>query len=345
MIDKSKKIFITGATGFIGTTLVRQLLGQGYSLHTLSRSEPTLPPGFADTPETLWKHPNLTHFRGDVCDIESLRRAMDGCKYVIHLAGYAKNYAKDVTTYTHINIEGMRNVFIIATEQNIEKIVWTSTIVTLGPTRRGEVGDENMPRITDKCLTEYERTKTVAEAEAFQWCKNGLPLTIVNPTRVYGPGHLSEGNSLALLIDDYMHGRLPFLLNAGINVGNYVLVDDLARGIFLALDKGHTGRRYILGGQNATLKQFFQMIDKVTGKKHWKIPVFRPGAMVFATAQLLFAKCMGSYPRITPGWMRTFLTDWAYTCDRAKQELDYEPTPLEEGLARTCRWIDEIRAK
>ena len=344
-MDKTKKILITGATGFIGTTLVRQLLADGWSLHTMSRSVPTLPPGYDGESGSLWDNPKVTHFRGDVSDPDAIGKAMDGCDYVIHLAGYARNYAKEMSVYTKINIEGMRNVFNAALDRRVERIVWTSTIVTLGPTPKKVTGNETMARITDKCFTEYERTKTIAEQEAYGWVERGLPLVIVNPTRVYGPGQLSEGNALAALIDDYMHGRLPFLLNAGVNVGNYVLVDDLARGIYLALENGTIGQRYILGGENATLGDFFRMIDKVTGKKHWKIPVFRPGSMVFAYAQLLFAKAFGVYPRITPGWMRTFLADWAFTCDKAKRELGYDPVSLEEGLQRTCEWIDKIKKK
>ncbi|MDO4587431.1 MAG: NAD-dependent epimerase/dehydratase family protein [Planctomycetia bacterium] len=344
-MNKTDKIFITGATGFIGTTLVRQLLRDGYFVRGMSRFEPKLPPGFEGTSDELWDHPNFEYVQGDVTDLESTRRGMNGCRFVIHMAGYAKNYAKDSKIYEQININGMRNVFIAAKEQKIEKIVWTSTIVTLGPTRRKEIGDENMPRITTKYYTEYEETKSIAEKEAFRWIEQGLPLVIVNPTRVYGPGQLSEGNALAQLIDDYRQGRAPFLLNAGINIGNYVLVDDVAKGHFLALEKGKIGERYILGSENASLGEFYRMIDKVTGQKHWKIPVFRPGALIFATIQKFWAKCFGTYPRITPGWVRTFLVDWAFSCDKAKRELGYDPVPLEEGLKRTCLWLDRIKSQ
>lgn len=342
-MDKNKKIFIAGASGFIGTTLVGQLLADGWSLHTMSRSLPVAPPGCTDDPNTLWNNPNLTHFQGDVCDMEAIQKGMTGCSYVIHLAGYAKNYAKDISTYTQINVQGMRNVFKVAKELEIERIVWTSTIMTLGPTPKKVVGNEEMPRLSEKFFTEYERTKTIAEREAFQWATEGLPLVIVNPTRVYGPGQLSEGNALAVLIDDYMRGKFPFLLNAGVNMGNYVLVDDLARGIFQALEKGMVGQRYILGGENASLSAFLRKIDQVTGKKHWMIPVFRPGALLFSYSQLIMAKLFGCYPRITPGWIRTFLADAAFSSDKAKRDFGYQPTSLDEGLRKTCLWLSKLR--
>ncbi|MDO5582203.1 MAG: SDR family oxidoreductase [Planctomycetia bacterium] len=343
MMDKNSKILITGATGFIGTTLVRQLLADGYRLRCMSRSNPVFPPGFEGDPKDLWENPNCEHFQGDASDPDSIRKAVKGCRYIFHLAGYAKNYSKDPSIYKHINIDAMRNVFQTGKEEAVERIVWTSTIVTLGPTMPGEIGNEDTPRKTDKYFTEYEETKSIAEKEAFQWIKNGLPLVIVNPTRVYGPGQLSEGNALGRLIDDYDRGKMPFLPNRGINIGNYVLVDDVAKGHYLAMEKGRIGERYILGGENASLKEFFQIISKITGKKHFQIPMLVPGPLIFSYMQLYAAKIFGIYPRITPGWIRTFVADWTYSCDKAKKELGYSPASLEEGLAKTIDWLYKMR--
>ncbi len=343
MMDKSSKIFMTGATGFIGTTLVRQLLQDGYSIRCISRSEPKYPPGLGCTPENLWQHPNFERFPGDINDIDSIRHVMKGCRYVFHLAGYAKNYAKDPNTFTRVNIEGMKNVCTVAKELGIERIVWTSSIVTFGPTRPGEIGDENMPRITDLYYTEYEKTKSMAEQEAFKMVAEGLPLVIVNPTRVFGPGQLSEGNTVGILINDYTRGRMPVLPNRGINIGNYVLVDDVARGHYLAMEHGRVGERYILGSENVSLKDFFQMVGRISGKKHWQLPMLKPGPMVFSYILLYWAKLTGTYPVITPGWMRTFMVDWTYSCDKARKELGYQPVSLEESLKKTWDWLLKIK--
>lgn len=342
-MDKNSKILITGATGFIGTTLVHQLLAEGYQLRCMSRSKPVFPPGFNEDRKNLWDNSNCEYFQGDVSDPDSIRKAVKDCRYIFHLAGYAKNYSKDPSIYKRINIDAMRNVFQAGKEEKVERIVWTSTIVTMGPTRPGETGDENTPRATDKYFTEYEETKTIAEKEAFLWIKEGLPLVIVNPTRVYGPGQLSEGNALGRLIDDYDRGKMPFLPNRGINIGNYVLVDDVAKGHYLAMEKGRIGERYILGGENISLKGFFQLISRITGKKHIQIPMLVPGPLIFSYLQLYAAKILGIYPRITPGWVRTFVTDWTYSCEKAKKELGYAPVPLEEGLKRTIDWISQMR--
>ena len=342
-MESDARIFVTGASGFIGTSLVRQVLAAGYKVRGMSRKVPVFPPGYKGAKEELWDHPNFEYFKGDISDIDSLRRGIEGCDYVIHLAGYAKNYSKDPSIFYRINVDGMKNVFAAAKEKNVKKIVWTSSIVTFGPTRTGEVADESSPRITDKYLTEYEESKSLAEEEAQKWIDSGLPLVIVNPTRVYGPGQLSEGNALAQLIDDYDRGRFPFLVNRGINIGNYVFVDDVARGHLLALEKGRIGEKYILGSENASLKDFFAMIDQVTGKKHFKIPLWKFWPMVVGYVLLWSAALFGIYPRITPGWVRTFIVDWAYSCNKAKRELEYAPTSLRDGLELTCAWLHARR--
>ncbi|MGI5831199.1 MAG: NAD-dependent epimerase/dehydratase family protein [Thermoguttaceae bacterium] len=338
-INKDERIFVTGASGFIGTSLVRQLLAAGHKVRGMSRKKPAFPPGYGAPPDELWDHPNFEYFQGDITDLSSLRRGIEGCGYVVHLAGYAKNFSRDPSVFHKVNVEGMRNVFTAAKEKNIKKIVWTSSIVTFGPTPKGVVADETFSRTTHKYLTEYEESKSIAEKEALRWVAEGLPLVIVNPTRVYGPGQLSEGNALSRLIDDYACGRFPFLVNLGVNVGNYVLVDDVARGHLLALTNGRVGERYILGAENASLKEFFKTIEEVTGKKHFKIPLLTFWPMVVGYTLLGCAKLFGIYPRITPGWVRTFIVDWAYSCEKARRELGYEPTGLKEGLAQTCQWL------
>ncbi len=281
--------------------------------------------------------------RGDILDRDSLLRGMEGCSRVFHLAAYAKNWAPDFSTFYGMNVEGTRNVFDAARQQGVTRVVWTSSIVTFGPTPPGVVGDEIMPRTTPAYLTEYEETKAIAEQEALRRAADGFPVVIVNPTRVYGPGHLTEGNALARMIDDYDRGRVPVLLNRGVNVGNYVLVDNVVQGHLLAMDRGRIGERYILGGENATLKEFFRTIDRVSGKTHFQIPLPPLTALALAWLQKKRAEWFGVYPTITPGWVRTFLVNSAFRCDKAIRELGYRPTPLEEGLRITYEWLQRVR--
>ncbi len=341
-----KNVFLTGATGFIGSKLVKILLERGYGVRGLSRQ--SNPAAFSvfengNAGDNFRDHPNFEPVPGDITDPDSLLRGMNGCDYVLHLAAYAKNWSPDPTIFAKMNIEGTRNVFEAARQCGVRRIVWTSSIVTLGPTRRGTVGDETMPRITERYLTEYEETKSLAEKEALQWVEKGLPLVIVNPTRVYGPGKMTEGNSVVQLIKEYTRGRAPFLPNFGLNIGNYAFVDDVAQGHFLALEKGRIGERYILGGENISLLKFLWLIDEISGRRHLKIPMFRFWPFVIGQFQKYRAEWFGVYPQITPGWVRTFMTDWTFSSEKAKTELGYDPIPLREGLSITWDWLRQSR--
>ena len=327
-------VFVTGATGFIGTTLVNQLIQRGHSVRALSRA--------TSNTEGL-SHERIRLVRGDIMDLDSLRRGMDGCTQVYHLAAYAKNWAKDSSIFFRQNLDGMKNVFQAAREAGIRRIVFTSTIVSFGPTPAGVVGDESMPRITQHYFTEYEESKTVAEQEALKLAAEGFPVVIVNPTRVYGPGKLTEGNSVSLMLDMYQRGKLPILLNKGKDVGNYVLVDDLVEGHILAMEKGRIGERYILGGENASLKGLFTLVDEITGKRHLQVSLAPRVAMIYAGLEQRKAEWFGLYPQITPGWVETFLHDWAYSSAKAERELGYRITPLREGVRRTLAWIRRTR--
>ena len=192
-------------------------------------------------------------------------------------------------------------------------------------------------------FTEYEATKVAAEREVLALAAEGFPVVIVNPTRVYGPGHLTEGNALSRLIDDYDCGRVPVLLNRGVNVGNYVLVDDVVAGHLLAMERGRPGERYILGGENVSLKEFFRTIDRVSGKRHLQLPILGFSPLAFAWFQQKRAEWFGVYPRITPGWVKTFLVNWAYSSEKAERELGYVRTPLEQGIRVTYDWLLRTR--
>lgn len=339
------RVLVTGATGFIGTLLVRKLVASGWNVRAMTRRGPgKAPPGSDDQAERqACEAGTLEWVPGDILDASSVKNAMAGCRRVFHLAAYAKNWAPRREIFFDFNVGGLKNVLEAARAERVERIVWTSTMVTLGTTRRDEVADESRPRPSPHCLTDYEASKVEAERVALNACADGVPIVIVNPARVYGPGQLTEGNALARLIDDYDRGRFPILLNAGVNVGNYVLVDDVAEGHRLAMEQGRVGERYLLGGENVSLKRFFRMIDEVTGDRHFQIPIFRPGALLFSWLQLKRAQWFGVYPTITPGWVRTFLADWSFSSAKAERELGYRPTCLHDGLARTVTWIRQIR--
>jgi len=330
----SETVFVTGSTGFIGTKLVNELVKKGHTVHALTRG--------SSNKEGL-SHEKIRLKTGDIQDPDSLRTGMEGCTQVYHLAAYAKNWSRDPSVFFKQNVGGMRNVFEAAKAVGVKRVVFTSTIVAFGPSIGGFVGDEAMPRITPKYYTEYEETKSIAEREALAYAVQGFPVVIVNPTRVYGPGKLTEGNSVSLMIDMYDRGKVPVLLNGGRDIGNYVLVDDLVRGHILAMERGRIGERYILGGENANLRQIFQMVDEASGKKHFQMNLPPRIAYIYSGFEKKKAEWLGMYPQITPGWVETFLQDWAYSSAKAERELGYTITPLREGIRMTYEWLHRQR--
>jgi nucleoside-diphosphate-sugar epimerase len=329
-MSAAPRVFVTGATGFIGTKLVRELVRGGCLVRALTRAS-------SQTDGLDGEGVELR--QGDTLDPESLRRAMEGCEQVYHLAAYAKNWAREKEVFLQQNVIGTRHVLSAAQACGVKRVVVTSTIVTLGPSAAGVIGHETMPRITQRFFTDYEESKTLAEREILQWVARGGPAVIVNPTRVYGPGKLTEGNSVTLMVDQYRRGRLPVLLNGGANVGNYAFVDDLVRGCVLAMEKGRIGERYILGGENVSLRGFFELVDEATGRRHRQISLPPCAALAFARFERLKAEWLGIHPQITPGWVETFLADWAYSSAKAERELGYTITPLQEGIRATCAWL------
>ncbi len=323
-------VFVTGATGFVGTRLVGELVRKGHRVRALCRSTSDL--SGLDSPQ-------VETVRGELLDRDSLFRGMEGCTQAYHLAAYAKNWAPDRSVFFRLNVDGTINVLDAARAAGISRIVHTSTIVTLGPTTPGTVGTEALPRSTAGCLTDYEESKTVAEQAVLARASDGCPVVVVNPTRVYGPGKLTESNSVTCLIDLYRRGRMPVLLNRGINIGNYAFVDDLARGFVLAMERGRAGERYILGGENVSLRRLFELVDEAGGRRRHQFQLAPRLARLYARLELARATWFGGYPKITPGWVETFLRDWAYSCAKAEQELGYTITPLREGIRITYRWL------
>jgi farnesol dehydrogenase len=327
-------VFVTGSTGFVGGRLVAALLERGRSVRALAR--PTSKRQASGAGKLEWA-------MGDILDGDSLRRGMAGCTDAFHLAAYARNWAKDPSTFFRVNVEGARNVFEAAAEAGVRRLVYTSTIVVFGPTPPGVVGNEETPRTAPRFFTEYEESKALAEKEALERASLGFPVVVVHPTRIYGPGPLTEGNSVSLMLDQYHRGHFPALLDRGEDVGNYAFVDDVVEGHILAMEKGRVGERYILGGENASLKRLLSLVDEVTGRSHLKINLPRSLALLYAGLEKRKADWLGVYPKVTPGWVETFLEDWAYTSAKAERDLGYRITPLREGIRRTLEWMRRLR--
>lgn len=323
--------FITGATGFIGNKLALKLANQGEIIHALCRKTSDI--------STL-KHPNIKIFYGDVTESSKIFEAMQGCESAYHLAAYARGFAKDKDEYSRINVEGTKNICDAALKTGIKKIVITSTIVTFGPT--GKISEsETIKRDENVFYTTYEHSKFMGEKVVDEYIQKGLKAATVNPTRVFGPGLMNESNSVTIMIQMYMKGKMRAILGDGNGIGNYGYVDDMVDGHIAAMEKGRVGEKYILGGENVSYNQFFQMISEITGKRFFQFKIPYPVVIIFSKFEEIRAKLFGGNPLITPEWVKTFALDWVYTSKKAEQELGYKYTPLRESMRQTIDWLNK----
>ncbi len=323
------KCLVTGATGFVGDRLVEELLKKGNQVHVLARSPDSLSPFLA------WL---VTPFQGDLNDRQILNRAMKGCDTVFHLAAYANIWSKDKRQAWNTNVAGTKNILEAALQNNIKKIVFTSTAAILPPSPSGEAIDENAPW-PEKFLTDYETTKMMAEQLCQEYSQKGLNIVIVNPPRIFGPGLLSKSNSLTLLIKKYIEGKWRIIPGNGKAIGSYVFIDDVINGHLLAMQKGVSGERYILGGTNISFNDFFKLLAYVSGKKTrlFHLPCFL--MLLISKIELLMAECFSKKPLITPAWVKRYLQNRPVSSQKAITQLDYTITPLDEGIRKTINWL------
>ena len=330
------KVLVTGATGYIGTRICEALAAQGHEVHALYRSEARAAP--------LRSKEGIHLFKGDILDRDSIRKAVRGTDAVIHVAAFAKPWAPDRQLFYRINVEGARIVFEEAHRADAGRVVFTSTAGTISPSENGQPSNEHTPRRLPQ-FTDYEASKAEAEALARKLTDEaGMEIVIVNPTRVYGPGLLSDSNGVTRMVKLYLEGKFRIIPGDGSSVGNYVYIDDVVEGHLAALGKGQPGERYILGGENASFNRFFEILAEVTGRRHRMIRLPIPVMSLAAHAMHLRAEWFGTPPLITPPWVKKYLYNWHLSTERMEKELGVPPTPLRSGLQRTVAWLERLRS-
>ncbi len=331
-------VLITGATGYIGCHVLEQLLRTGEGVHVLSRKVPVDP----DNPASrLIAEGDAKMFRGDVLDSYSVQRAMKGCDRVFHIAAFAQNWARDRTMFNTVNVGGVLNVLRAAQSLGVRRVVVTSSVVTCGPSN-GLPVDTSTARSVPP-LTDYEQSKLDLEKAVRDWSNHGPEVVIVNPTRVFGPGLLSEGNSVTRMVKQYIEGTWRLVLSTGNAVGNYAYVRDVAAGHMLAMERGRPGERYILGGENLSFNQFFHIVANLSGFHRRLVHVPARAAIAFGAIEEARGRLAHHHPLITPGWVRTFLLDWAASSAKAQRELGYTITPFPAAIRETLNWLSAQR--
>ena len=325
-------ILITGATGYIGSSLTFKLASQGHDVRILCRKTPA---------EPAYRMPNIKVVIGDIHDKDALRDAMTGVSQVYHMAAFARLWAKDKNTFHHINVEGSARVFQAALEAGVSKLVYTSTAGVIGPSDSRPM-TEDRPRITG-FFNLYESTKAESERMAAEYTRKGLPVVIVNPSRVYGPGLDTISNPVTKIIERYIKRDWKVTPGSGNDIGSYCYIDDVVDGHVGAMEKGRPGERYIMGGVNASFNELLGTISRVSGvhNRQYHIPFLLLKA---ATRFMLFrAELTGKPPMVTPDWVAKYAFDWALDSSKAQQEIGYHIRSLEEGISATIAWIRQNR--
>lgn len=322
------KVFVSGATGFIGIQLVKRLVKEGHEVHALFRTE---------SKADLIRLPGVKLCKGDILDNESLDHAMAACEEAYHVAAFAGVWAKDPELVFRLNVDGAMNVIEAAGRQGVRRVVLTSTAGILGPSTH-EAVHESSPA-PSSFFNDYEASKFQLEKQILGRTDTDPEVVIVNPTRVFGPGYLSESNGVTKMIKQYVEGKWRLIPGNGKSSGNYVFVEDVVTGHLLAMLKGRPGERYVLGGENISYNQLFEFVREASGvrKKLFKIPLW----IMLAAAGVMqgISKISGCPPLIVPKLVRKFNHNWIVSSEKAIRDLGYQPINARTGIQLTVQWI------
>jgi dihydroflavonol-4-reductase len=320
------KALVTGATGFVGGAVARALVRRGIDVRVIAR-------GGSD----LQNLEGLPHelVTGDLRDQASLRSALTGCSQLYHVAAHYALWAKDPSIFYDVNVIGTRNLLEAARDIGTERIVYCSTIGAIGLPPGGGLGTEETPVSLEQMAGHYKRSKYLAEQEVLKLAKAGLPVVIVNPSAPVGAADVKPTPTGQIVVD-FMKGRMPAYIETGLNI---VDVDDVAAGHLLAMEKGRTGERYILGGKNLMLREVLEILSRLSGVKAPTIKLPRLAILPLAYLNLWVANMTGQPPRIPLEGVKMAKYKMHYDCSKAIRELGMPQTPPEVALEKAVRWF------
>ncbi|MEJ2215180.1 MAG: NAD-dependent epimerase/dehydratase family protein [Gemmatimonadota bacterium] len=309
------RVAVTGATGFIGGHLVERLIAEGRRVRALARSFNRLPPGVRNCVDVVV---------GGLESRAAVGRTLHGADTVFHLAGLAAAWSPREDDYFATNVAGVRRLLGAARREGVRRVVHVSTVLTLLPHLRH--------------ATPYAASKLEGERRVQAYVASGGDAVIVHPCRVYGPGPLNDANGATRLIRTFAFGHLAVLLRDGGARGNYVHVDDVVDGLLLAANRGETGGSYVLGGENCSLAELFELVAELTGVRRPRLPVPRTAALTLAGVLEACGR-LGAPVPITRAWVRSFFQDQAVDIAPTTAALGFHPRSLRVGLAETIAWL------
>jgi dihydroflavonol-4-reductase len=317
-----KPTLITGATGFVGWHVARLLMERGRRVRALVRAS------------SLLRELDIETVTGDLRDAASLERAVQGCGVVYHVAADYRLWVADPGEMYRSNVDGTRNLLEAARRAGVERVVYTSTVGCIGLVAGG-LGDENTPVALEQMGGPYKRSKFMAEQAALAAARSGLPVVIVNPTAPVGD-HDFKPTPTGKIIVDFLRGAMPAFVDTGLNL---VDVRDVAAGHLLAEERGASGERYILGGENLTLERILGRLAAVSGLRAPRRRI--PYAVAFAAglSSTAWARLTGRPPRVPLDGVRLARKKMFVRHEKASAELGYSPGSVDAALARAVEWF------
>jgi dihydroflavonol-4-reductase len=323
------KTLVTGANGFLGSAIMRRLLKAGHDVKVLIR---------AQSDRRNLKNLPVEICEGDLRDTASIKRAVNGCDNLFHVAADYRLWIPDPEVMYATNVTGTQSLILAAAEAGLKRMVYTSSVATLGLNPDGSPADENTASSLPEMTGHYKRSKFLAEQAVQRLTdQHKLPLVIVNPSTPIGPCDIKPTPTGCIILDTLL-GRMPAYVNTGLNV---VHADDVARGHLLAFDSGQAGERYVLGGENMTLLQILEIIDELTGKKSRRIRLSHNLVLPAAWVMEKTAAYTGKEPRATIDSVRMAKNKMFFSSAKAIRELNYSYRPAKEAIKDAILWFRE----
>ncbi|MBA2563655.1 MAG: NAD-dependent epimerase/dehydratase family protein [Chitinophagaceae bacterium] len=322
------KILITGATGYFGHQLALTLAQQGNCVHILVRN-----PASPNIPQ----HPNIHVFTGDITRRNSITLAMKNCERVFHTAALVKIWSKNPAEFYTVNVDGTNNVLAEALELGIKKLVFTSSCAVLGASLK-EPLCETDPRL-EGFDNDYDFSKFMAENIVKEYGHKGLFTAIVCPSKIYGPGIDTHPITVNKVIRNFISNKFTFIPKPGSLIANYCFINDVVQGHLLAMEKGLGGEKYILGGENISYTDFFELLRSLSNAKSRLIQA--PRFIVTSVAWLKWLQCTISNKDLffSPHAVRHIFCNKSFSSGKAIRQLGYQLTPLKEGLQQTIHFL------
>jgi dihydroflavonol-4-reductase len=321
------KTLVTGGTGFVGANVIRALVQRGAEVRALVRPR-------SDTRNLDSLDVELV--AGDLRDRGSLEAALDGCDTLYHVAAMYALWASDPREMYASNVTGTVNLLEAAGMAGVRRVIYTSSVATVGLPKDGMPGTEDISLHPEDLVSDYKRSKYLAEQEVLKYAKQGLPVVIVNPSFPVGPWDVKPTPSGQIIVN-FLRGKIPAYVNTGLNV---VDVEDVALGHLLAAEKGRVGERYILGHANLTLPAMFQLLEQISGVRAPKVRI--PYGMAYLSAcvsELVANTITHKPPFVTLAGVKLARKCMFFDASKAVHELGFPQTPAVEALRKAVRWF------